>query len=380
MSNNIVYTHHTKSNNKVITSLKKKNNYLQNTLFSLFLAKKTYKVITHFSPSCASHFLPPLKTKLLHCNYKIIFHLFSKCYKKHFTHYSKSNYKVLTRNLKCYYIVITSLFFTFSLRAYAQTPPATPTDILTLYTPITEASLIYGHIQQPADLLYNTQKIHIDKNGNFVLALPQDAPDTLTLTTISGNQSYDWTYQVTKRTWKEEKVNGLPPQKVSPSEENKKRILQENTLLKNKRKQSFYTQLPMCFSRPVEKNARISSHFGSRRVLNGIKTTGHSGTDYALPIGTPIYAPADGIIKVIHQDMFYSGKTILIDHGFGVYSSYSHLNHISVNQDTSVKRGEKIGEIGTTGRSTGPHLHFTMTWFGVRIDPEYVLTHYACDK
>ena len=113
-------------------------------------------------------------------------------------------------------------------------------------------------------------------------------------------------------------------------------------------------------------------------MLNGIKTAGHSGTDYALPTGSPIYAPADGMVKVIHPDMFYSGKTILIDHGYGVFSSYSHLSEILVRQGDKVKQGHLIGKIGTTGRSTGPHLHFTLTWFGVRVDPEYVLKTYAC--
>ena len=83
-------------------------------------------------------------------------------------------------------------------------------------------------------------------------------------------------------------------------------------------------------------------------------------------------APADGRVKVVHPDMFYTGKTILIDHGQGVFSSYSHLSEINVNENQVVKQGDVIGAVGMTGRSTGPHLHFAVTWFGVRVNPEFL--------
>ena len=303
--------------------------------------------------------------------------LFYNKFMKQKNYKKTSYYKVITNNLLCYHNVITLLLLTYPTLSWGN--DAIP-DTLKLFHPVTQASLVYGQIQPNTDLFYNNTKIRTNDDGYFVLAIPQQTEDTLTLTTQHKQTTYDWTYNVQKRTWKQEVVNGLPPKKVSPSPKDLKRINQENQLLKNGRNTTFYKQLPMCFSRPVDKSARISSEFGSHRLLNGIKTAGHSGTDYALPTGSPVYAPADGIVKVTHPDMFYSGKTVLIDHGFGIFSSYSHLNTISVEQGETIKRGDKIGEIGTTGRSTGPHLHFTMTWFGIRIDPEYTLTHFSCDN
>lgn len=275
-----------------------------------------------------------------------------------------NKYNVITFVSLCYSFVITST-------AYAA---------LEIQSPVTQASLIYGRATEGEQIFLNETEIRQTPEGAFVLALPQDTADNLTLTTQSNNTLKTWTIPIIKRSWKEEIVNGLPPQKVSPDRAAQQQIANDNALLKKARTQTNYTVLPHCFSRPVDKTARISGHFGSRRILNGEKTTGHSGTDYALPTGSPVYAPADGIVRLTHPDMFYSGQTVLIDHGFGIYSSYSHLSQIEVQQGQHIKRHERIGTIGSSGRATGPHLHFTMTWFGVRVDPEFVLTHYACPE
>ena len=105
-------------------------------------------------------------------------------------------------------------------------------------------------------------------------------------------------------------------------------------------------------------------------ILNNVKKQGHSGTDLAAPVGAPIVAPLDGKVVFIHPDMFLTGKTVMIDHGYGVFSSYSHLSQINVKLNQIVKTGDSIGLVGKTGRATGPHLHFTITWYGVRINPE----------
>lgn len=300
----------------------------------------------------------------------------------------KSNYKVITQNTpsnrnynvittrqksKCKHIVITLLTLCYSI-----VNTNTALAALELKSPITQASFIYGRTTENEQVFLNDREIHQTPAGEFVIALPQDTDDDLILTTKSNGITKIWSVPIEKRTWKEEVVNGLPPKKVSPDKAAQKQIANDSAALKKARSITKYTVLPRCFSRPVDKKARISSQFGSRRILNGQKTAGHSGTDYALPAGTPVYAPADGVVNLTHPDMFFSGKTILLDHGYGIYSSYSHLSRIDVKQGDFIKRGEKIGEIGTTGRSTGPHLHFTMTWFGIRVDPEFMLTYYAC--
>lgn len=280
-----------------------------------------------------------------------------------------SIYNVITYIHKRNYIVIL-LSLLCSLNAQA----------IELKQPITQGSLVYGRAQQGEQVFLQQTELKQNSDGLFVFALPQDTEENLYLTTKQAGRSQIWTLPIEKRTWKEEIVNGLPPQKVSPSPENEKRIAKENALFAAGRTDTFYTSLPLCFSRPISEKARISSTFGSRRILNGTKTAGHSGTDYALPIGAPVTAPADGIVKVAHPDMFLTGQTVLIDHGYSLYTSYSHLNQIEVKTGQHVRRGDKVGEIGMTGRSTGPHLHLVLSWFNTRVDPEFIFQKYGCPK
>lgn len=278
-------------------------------------------------------------------------------------------YNVITSYLKCNYIVI---LFSFLI-------PFTATAV-ELKRPVTQGSLVYGRAKNGERVFLQDVELKQNTDGLFVFALPQDTEDDLYLTTKQEGHTQIWTLPIEKRTWTEEIVNGLPPQKVSPSPANQKRIAQENALVAEGRATTFYTNLPLCFTRPVSTTARISSTFGARRVLNGTKTAGHSGTDYALPVGAPITAPADGVVKVAHPDMFLTGQTVLIDHGFDLYTSYSHLNKLDVKPGQHVKQGDKIGEIGQTGRATGPHLHLVMSWQNIRVDPEFVFQKYPCPQ
>lgn len=245
-------------------------------------------------------------------------------------------------------------------------------------TPLTQGAFIYGTLNPDETVILYDHILKADKNGRFIGALPVYADKSIDFIIKKGKQIHKKTFSVTQRLWHEEIVNGLPPKKVTPDNSDQKRIQQESQLLKKARKSSEYTNFPICFNHPVTNYKRISSEFGSKRILNGIKTTGHSGTDYAAPIGTIITAPADGLVKLVHPNMFFSGKTILIDHGFGIFSSYSHLDSINVKTGQFIKRGEQIGTIGTTGRSTGPHLHFTLSWYEIRVDPEKMIQEYPC--
>ena len=337
-------------NNKVITLLLRQ----KRRIFSVLKKISNYNVITNK-----------------------IFCLKSIVYKKDFWCFNRCYYNVITKVYLCSNIVITLLFLS---KAVCATEVQNNTLFLDVFLPISQGSFVYGKTEEGARVFYQNTPLRLTANGEFVFALPKDAPKELQLIAVKDNYKISKTYDVLTRTWREEVVNGLPPKKVSPSKKDLERITHENALLKKGRESTNYFSFPSCFIRPVDEKARISSEFGSSRVLNGVKTAGHSGTDYALPTGSPIYAPADGEVKVVHNDMFYSGKTILIDHGYGVFSSYSHLSEILVKQGEKINQGHLIGKIGTTGRSTGPHLHLTITWFGVRVDPEYVLKTYACQN
>ena len=118
---------------------------------------------------------------------------------------------------------------------------------------------------------------------------------------------------------------------------------------------------------------RISGVYGSQRILNGQPRRPHFGVDVAMPTGTPIVAPVDGVVSLAHRDLFFTGGTIIIDHGHGVGSLYAHLSAVDVQEGQRVKRGETIGKIGATGRVTGAHLHWGMTWYSTNIDPALVV-------
>lgn len=126
------------------------------------------------------------------------------------------------------------------------------------------------------------------------------------------------------------------------------------------------------FIKPVE-SAVQTSVFGSQRVLNGVAKNAHNGLDYAAPRGTPVYAMTDGFVQLAADTFYYSGNYILLDHGQGLNSFYLHLSKKDVKEGDWVKKGDKIGEIGTTGRSTGPHLHWGVQWYSKRIDPACLL-------
>lgn len=249
-----------------------------------------------------------------------------------------------------------------------------------LKTPLKQGSLFYGKLEPNETLTFNDQRIQPDKDGNFISACPAFVEGEATFMLTTKSETKKITYPIQSRVWPAEIVNGLPPQKVTPSQENRERIASEAALLATARKTVTPELFPVCFQRPLQNFKRISSVFGAHRVLNGVKSAGHSGTDYAAPIGTPVFAPAPGIVRITHPDMFFSGKTILIDHGNGIFSSYSHLNDIRIKEGDFIKRGDEIGTIGTSGRSTGPHLHWTLSWHQTRVDPEQTVLDFPCSK
>ena len=117
----------------------------------------------------------------------------------------------------------------------------------------------------------------------------------------------------------------------------------------------------------------ITGVYGSQRVYNGTPKSPHYGVDYAAETGAIVAAPASGIVTLADLDLFYSGGTLILDHGFGLTSSFLHLSGISVKTGQFVERGEPIAKVGSTGRSTGPHLDWRMNWYNIRIDPQLVL-------
>jgi len=169
-----------------------------------------------------------------------------------------------------------------------------------------------------------------------------------------------------------EDIKGVPQDTVTPPPEIAARIEREQAEVVEARlrfddRQDFATD----FIWPVE--GRISGVYGSQRIYNGTPKSWHSGLDVAAKQGTPIKAPAAGIITFAKPDLYLTGGTVLIDHGMGVSSNFLHLSRLDVKVGDRVEQGQVIGLVGMTGRATGPHMHWGMNWLKVRIDPQLLL-------
>ena len=130
------------------------------------------------------------------------------------------------------------------------------------------------------------------------------------------------------------------------------------------------------FVRPVANP--VSSVFGKKRILNGVKKSLHSGTDFRSPAGTVVRNPGAGVVVLV-DDLYYTGKTVVVDHGGGLFSLMAHLQESLVTEGEIVEEGAPLGRVGSTGRSTGPHLHWTVKLNATRVDPLAVVKAFAAE-
>ena len=174
--------------------------------------------------------------------------------------------------------------------------------------------------------------------------------------------------KLAKRTYNIQRIDGLPPAMVTPPEEAWPRIARGSKLKKAARAiASQYDGFAEGFVWPTK--GRITGVYGSQRFYNGEPRRPHFGIDIAAPRGTPVTAPASGTVTLAEPDMYFEGGLVFIDHGLSVTSAYMHLDSLKVKVGDKVKRGDIIATVGSTGRSTGPHLDWRMFWRGARIDP-----------
>lgn len=208
-------------------------------------------------------------------------------------------------------------------------------------------------------------------DGKFLVGFGRDAKAIQKLVfNFRDKADYKTVVELEQRDYKTDKVNGVPQKTVSPPTDVLERIKNENEqiwLARNQHTESLY--FLSHFIWPAK--GRISGVYGSQRIFNGVPKRPHFGLDVAAPKGTPVVAPAAGIIRLAHIDMFYSGGTIILDHGYGITSTFIHLSKLDVVDGQQVKQGEKIGEIGKTGRATGNHLDWRINWKNVRLDPAF---------
>ena len=189
---------------------------------------------------------------------------------------------------------------------------------------LVQGGMLIGQVTPGEQVEIMGRPVRVDDQGLFVFGLGRDAPAEIKLThTNGGNEVTTFSYAVEQRVYREQRVEGVPQKTVTPPPE----------------------------------------------VL-----------DISAPTGTEVFAPAPGVVTLVHRDMFYSGGTLLIDHGYGISSTFIHLSELLVEEGQQVAPGDPVARVGATGRATGPHLDWRINWFDVRLDPALVLDQFPAAK
>lgn len=232
-----------------------------------------------------------------------------------------------------------------------------------------QGELILGHVEPGSRLSFNGKPVRVGDDGGFVIGLDRDEPAKaqLELRTPDG-KSHVEPHSVQARQYSIQKLT-LPPDKVNAPPELSARLERESKLARDARMiDTPLTHYADPFVWPC--TGRISGVYGSQRILNGEKKQPHYGVDVAVPTGTPVRAPAGGVVTLAEPDLYYTGGTLMIDHGHGVTSAFLHLSQLKLKVGDAVKQGEVIALSGASGRATGPHLDWRISWFDARFDPQ----------
>ena len=231
---------------------------------------------------------------------------------------------------------------------------------------------IVGVTDPSSKIIIDKKNVKVSEDGYFVFGIDRDRKFDLTITKINNGKKEKIIKKVLKRKYNIQRIDGLEESKVTPPESVYKRIKKENNKIGEAR--AINSDLPFFknqFIMPVE--GIISGVYGSQRILNGKPRWPHYGIDIAAKKGTMIQSSASGIVTMAEKDLYYTGGTIIMDHGHGISTIYSHLENVIVSVGDQINQGDIIGTVGSTGRSTGPHLDFRVNWFQTRLDPMSLL-------
>ena len=235
-----------------------------------------------------------------------------------------------------------------------------------------QGHFIIGKTDPKAKIFIGKKEVKVSKNGYFVFGIDRDRKFDVLITKIINGNKEKIVKKVFKRKYKIQRIDGLEESKVTPPEEVYKRIKEENNRIGKARAiNSDLVFFKDKFIMPVD--GIITGVYGSQRILNGKPRWPHYGIDIAAKLGTKIKSSGTGIVTMAEGDLYYTGGTIILDHGHGISTIYSHLDKVMVKVGEQINQGDIIGTVGSTGRSTGPHLDFRINWFQTRLDPMTVL-------
>ena len=268
--------------------------------------------------------------------------------------------------------------------ATAQSVPSEPTPMVgghgaipmratRLPATASQGAMVIGNTHPAAVVEYAGRTLRVTSYGTFVFGIGRDATGDVVLRIKQPATGWiEHRIAITPRAWPIENINGLPPSTVNPPKPIAERIEREQArVVAVRTRDDARTGFTQAFIWPVQ--GRISGRFGNQRVYNGTPKSPHSGMDIAVATGTPVKAPANGVITFADPGLYLTGGTVVLDHGHGISSNFLHLSRIDAKVGDIVKQGDVIGAVGATGRATGPHLHWGMNWFDTRIDPLLVL-------
>lgn len=243
-----------------------------------------------------------------------------------------------------------------------------------------QGAMLVGRTTPGNTVIFQDRAVSLTSQGYFVIGLGRDVEGPVVVDVHNGKNSQQYSYSVAQREYKVQRVNGVPQRTVTPpSAKVLERIRREGRLVRQARADNDPREdFLQGFIKPLE--GPITGVYGSQRVYNGVPKNPHYGLDIARPTGTVVVAPAPGIVKLVHDDMYYSGGTIVLDHGYGLSSSFIHLSGALVKKGQRVEAGDAIAKVGATGRATGPHLDWRVNWFNVRLDPALVLKFFPAAK
>jgi len=257
----------------------------------------------------------------------------------------------------------------------SEATTTTPSNIErpTFPSSVSQGALVIGKVPPRSKVRYADRDLLVSEHGDVVFGVGRDEKGPVSVDVREQNGHRDHVeIAVTPRDWPVERIEGVPPETVEPPPDIAERIKREQARVvaartRNDARDDFLLK----FIWPVE--GRISGRFGSQRVYvvkgKDVPKSPHPGMDIAVPQGTPVKAPAGGVVTFADSSLYLTGGTVLIDHGRGVSSNFLHMSRVDVKVGDRVEQGQIIGAVGMTGRATGPHLHWGMNWFDVRLDP-----------
>ncbi len=242
---------------------------------------------------------------------------------------------------------------------------------LTIEGPMEQGALLRGQTLPNAKVVLDGHAVRVAPDGRFIFGFGRDAPNRAVLEVSVGGEALRRDLAVKARQYDIQRINGLPEKQVTPDPDLLERIKRENAIVFKAR--TADSDLPF-FETPLIWPARgpISGVYGSQRILNGEPRAPHYGVDVAAPAGSPVKAALPGTVTLAEPDLYLTGGTVLVDHGYGLSTTYMHMSRLDVKVGQQLAQGDQIGLVGATGRVTGPHLDWRVNWYQVRLDAAVV--------